>query len=207
MGLLAALLVLTPGAAAEERDGLTFGASLGRGSIDVACDGCDGVAPITEALSLTAHVGVLVTPRLSLLAEHWTVRYRDRGSEWFDDSLDHLVAQRITVGGAQAWVTRRLWLRAGVGVGYHISDSSYVQGGGSASGGDIRPASAAGALGERGDGRAPRVTPAYFTAIGYEVAHRSDLAVDVQIRFGATRRPADEYQIYNTAVNFGMSWY
>lgn len=205
MAVVALGLVATSSSArADGRDGLTFGASFGRGSIDVECGRCDHVDAITEALSLTAHVGFMLTPRLALVGEHWTVRWRDRGSEWFDDSLDHLVAQRITVIGAQAWLTRRLWVKAGLGVGYHISDSDYVREGAEPAG--PRPAAlASGSAIE--DDRAPRATPAYFTAIGWEYAHTETFSCDVQIRVGATRRPADEYQIYNTGLNFGFNWY
>ncbi len=185
-----------------KRKGLMFGASVGRGSIAVECDICRNVAPLTEALSLTAHVGMMVSPRLAVLAEHWTVRYNDRGDEWFDDSADHLVAQRITTLSGQVWLGRRLWVKAGAGMGKHISDSPYT-----------RTATAPPLDGTRrarssGDGEGAGVyTPAFTGAIGYEFAHRSDFAVDVQFRVGSTRRPAEEYQIRNTGIVFGVTWF
>ena len=199
------------GPAKPVRDGFMAGASIGRGSIDIECDNCDGVAPVTEALSLTAHAGYMITPRLALLGEHWTVRYNDRGSEWFDDAAPHLIAQRVFAVAGQAFVTDRVWLKAGFGFGWHISDSHYAKGGPPVppQGGAV-PAAGVGAAG----GVTPMdstdrtgASPAYFVASGFEFAHNEFFAADVQVRVGATRRPQDEYQIYNTAVNVGFNWY
>ena len=189
---------------AGERSGFAFGFSFGRGGLDVECPRCGNVAAITEGLSLTAHAGFLLSPNLALLAEHWTVRWNDRGSEWFDDGADHLVAQRMTFAAAQLWLTPTLWLKAGLGVGWHISDSLYTKPP-LPSDRSPRPASLSGETGSHDE--AGRAAPAYFTAIGWEYAHTATFAADIQLRFGATRRPADEYQIYTTGLNFGLSWF
>jgi hypothetical protein len=201
------------GSISPVRSGLTFGASIGRGSIDIDCAQCDGVAPVTEGLSLAAHAGWMLLPSLGIVGEHWTVRYNDRGSEWFDDSEPHLIAQRIFVVGAQAFVTNRIWLKAGLGMGWHISDSRYAnpemgQGG-------RAPVQASGAGGAAGKGgtdpmesaESRGVSPAYLLAAGFEFAHKDFFAADIQLRVGATRRPSDQYQIYNTALNIGFNWY
>ena len=179
------------------------GLTLGRGSIEISCAICDNVAPIREALSYSGHVGWMILPRVAVVAEHWNVSYNDRGTEWFDDSADHLIAQRMTTIGAQVWVASRLWLRAGVGVGRHISDSRYAKPWLYDDEAALR--AAAGTIVEHDE--ASRFTPAVTGAIGYEWARNSRFAVDVQLRAGATHRPDDEYQVFNTALVFGASWF
>jgi hypothetical protein len=200
------------GSVSPQRSGLTFGASIGRGSIDIRCDECGDVAPITEGLSLAAHAGYMLLPRIGIVGEHWTVRYNDRGSEWFDDSEPHLVAQRIFVAGAQAFLTNRIWLKAGLGVGWHISDSRYANP--PMQGRNTEPVTASsGAAGSQDPVRpmetsdSNSLSPAFLLAAGFEFAHNEFFAADVQLRIGHTRRPQDEYQIYNTALNIGFNWY
>jgi hypothetical protein len=180
------------------------GFSLGRGSIEIACPGCDGVAPITEGLSYSGHVGWMVLPRVAVLLEHWSISYNDRGTEWFDDSAEHLIAQRMTTIDGQVWIGSRLWLRGGVGVGKHVSDSRYAKPWLYDDGGNLRART--GAPIDEPD-HAGDWTPAVTGAIGYEWARNQRLALDVQLRAGATRRPADEYQVYDTAIVFGASWF
>lgn len=207
------MLLLTGSALAErddhrsvlspERDGLTMGASFGRGSIEVDCDTCDA-ATLREALSLAAHIGYMVTPRIALVGEHWTVRYNERGGPLFDDSERHLVAQHMSTIAAQIFVTRRLWLKAGVGVGWHITDGDYDK--------DL-PMSGPVATSARGDGRMPEKSDsaalgnATFAALGWEFAHNTVFAADIQFRVGTTRRPDERYQILNTGLNIGFNWY
>jgi hypothetical protein len=187
-------------AAAPARSGIFGGLSIGRGSIGIECDRCQNVATITEALSLSAHVGWMLNPSLAVVGEHWTVRYNDRGSEWFDDSAEHLIAQRISTVGGQLWVAPTLWVRAGLGVGKHISDSHYTKSLPPPSG--VRASSVGEELEAPGDW-----TGAAAAAIGYEFAHTPRFAAEVILRVGTTRRPSDEFQIHNTAITFGASWY
>lgn len=188
----------------EPRTGFTVGASIGRGSIDIACDTCANVDAITEGLSLSLHGGFMLTPQLALIGEYWTVRYNGRGSDWFPDSRDHYVAQHIVTAGAQLWLLDSLYLRAGLGVGWHHSDSQYARTGATRVSGNRLPAGA-GPMMEPGG--APEQTPAASMGIGWEFAHTSRFAADVQLRVGSTRRPADEYQVTNVGVTFGAAWY
>lgn len=190
------------------RDGFTMGATFGRGSIDVRCATCRD-AKLTEALSVSAHVGYMVTPRLALLGEQWSVRYNARGGALFDDSARHLVAQHMSTIAGQLFVTNRLWVKAGLGVGWHITDGDYDNAPRSASPMPTSPmpiASRSPSIPEeRPEGRVTGT--ATFAAIGLELAHNSVLAVDLQFRVGTTRRPDDRYQVYNTGLNVGFNWY
>lgn len=186
------------------RDGFTMGATFGRGSIEVDCGTC-GDAKLTEALSISAHAGYMITPRLALLGEHWSVRYNARGGPLFDDSERHLVAQHISAVAAQLFVTNRLWIKAGVGVGWHITDGDYDK--------DLpaAPMAIAAAQGQGmpggEDDAGSSAGRASFAAIGWELAQNSVFAADIQLRIGATRRADDRYQVYNTGLNIGFNWY
>ena len=186
------------------RDGFTMGASFGRGSIEVDCGTC-GEAKLTEALSISAHAGYMITSRLALLGEHWSVRYNARGGPLFDDTERHLVAQHISMVAAQLFVTNSVWVKAGLGVGWHITDGDYAK-----DLPDPAPMTIAAAQGQgpqpgpeedRGTGAAS------FAAIGWEVAHNSVFAADIQLRIAATKRPDERFQVYNTGLNIGFNWY
>jgi hypothetical protein len=181
-----------------------MGASFGRGSIDVNCPSC-GDATLTEALSVAAHAGYMITPRLALLGEHWSVRYNARGGALFDDSARHLVAQHISSIAAQLFVTHRIWVKAGLGMGWHITDGEYA-----------RPPAATGPMPVAAKGSSSMEPPseestsigaASFMALGLEVAHNSVFAAEIQFRVGTSRAPDDRYQVYNTGLNVGFSWY
>lgn len=210
---LSTLLLLTGFAAADRdvhksvlgpnRDGFIVGASYGRGSIEVQCDNCE-TAKLKEALSVAAHVGYMVTPRIGILGEHWAVRYNSRGGALFDDAERHLVAQHMSTIAAQLFVTNRLWIKAGVGVGWHITDGDY---------GKDSPEFGPRPAGAIGGGKMPEESDdaalgnAAFAAVGYELAHNSVFAVDLQFRVGSTKRIDDKYQILNTGLNVGFNWY
>lgn len=191
-----------------ERSGLMFGVSIGRGSIDVECDQCDNVDALTEALSYTGHVGYMVTPSLAVVLEHWAVRYNDRGSEWFNDSADHLVAQQMNLLQGQLWIGKRLWIKGGLGYGKHISDSRYANPRWNMDDDGTLRAGEAGGGNTGGEGESySEYAPAAMLGIGFEFARTTKFAVDVQLRAASTRRPSDEYQIYNTGFVFGINWY
>jgi hypothetical protein len=192
----------------DVRTGVMFGVSVGRGSIDVECDRCDNVDALTEALSYTGHVGYMVTPSLAVVLEHWAVRYNDRGSEWFNDAADHLVAQQMNLLQGQLWIGKRLWIKGGVGYGKHISDSRYAN---PAWNTDDDGSLRAGEAGPDGMGNGSEeyseYAPAAMLGVGFEFARTTKFAVDVQFRVASTRRPADEYQIHNTGLVFGINWF
>ncbi|MEM9490223.1 MAG: hypothetical protein AAGC55_13840 [Myxococcota bacterium] len=190
---------------AGTRDGWSFGLTVGRGSIEISCSACD-VAPLTEALSMTVHVGRMITPRLALGIEHWTVRYNDRGSEWFDDSAEHLVAQRISTLSAQLWLSKHLWVRGGAGIGRHIGDSRYVRTDYNrimSTNPNARSSVPVEDMGEPVNS----YSPALVAAIGFEFARRTDMAVDLQLRIGTTRRSSEQFQVHNTGFVVGVNWY
>jgi hypothetical protein len=184
-----------------DRTGLTFGASIGRGRIAIECRICSNVDPIEDALSASLHAGFMLHPRLALLAEHWLIQYNDRGSDWYPDSQDHAVGQHLQTIALQLWPLKTVYLRAGVGVGWHRSTSMYAKV-------DQYPPQVT-AAGEAvvDDDHAGRVTPAATFGIGWEFAHTRAFAADVQFRVGTTHRPADEYQVHNLGLNFGVAWY
>ncbi len=191
-----------------ERSGLTMGLSIGRGSIDVVCAYCEDFSALTEGLSLTAHIGWMINPKLALGVEHWTVRYNDRGTEWFDDSADHLVAQRITTVTAQVWLGNRLWLKAGAGLGKHISDLRYARLARSSAGLDSSmPAPGAPRAPVEADEPTGRYIPAATVAIGFEVARRTDISINVEFRAGTTRNPSDELKVHNTGFIISAAWF
>src|SRR5688500_16623361 len=88
--LAAAAVAGTPGSVRAD-PAVFVGGSIGRGQldIDVDCGRCDGIGRLNEALSLSAHAGVLVAPRVGVLAEMWMVRFQDRDTLRFADSSDH----------------------------------------------------------------------------------------------------------------------
>ena len=193
-------------AEAPKRDGLMMGASIGRGSIAVECKRCDE-GTLTDALSVAAHVGYMITPRLAILGEHWSVRYNQRGGAWFDDSVYHLVAQHQSMLAAQLFVTDSVWLKAGLGVGWHVTDGRYAQ--------PPLPVEQSGAplpAAGKGEDQGPASEvssdgAATALSLGWEFAHNSVFAADVQLRLGTTRNFDGKYDVVNTGINVGFNWY
>lgn len=186
-----------------ERSRFAFGMSIGRGSIAIECPICDGVAPLTEALSVSVHAGYMVTPRLALIGEYWSVRYNNRGSDWFPDSQDHAVLQHMATIGGQLWLTKRLYIRAGIGLGRHSSDSLYTKPDVYESDDGFLRA----AQGMMGTESGSRTTAATTIGAGFEFAHTKNFAVDVQFRVGRTATNVDKFSVHNTGITFGVAWY
>lgn len=186
------------------RDRFTFGASIGRGSIAIDCPICDDVAPLTEGLSLSVHGGYMLTPRFAILGEYWSVRYNNRGSDWFPDSRDHAVLQHIVTVSGQLWLTKQLYVRAGLGVGRHSSDSLYTKP-------DVYESDDALLRAQRGMGTGERSTGVNASAttfgVGFEFAHTKNFAADVQLRIGRTDTNESKFSVTNTALTFGVAWY
>src|SRR5687768_11317360 len=84
---------------APERDvGLTFGGGISLGRV-----GCD-VQMCFEARTagvVDGHVGLMVSPRLALLAEAWGTSA---------EVGDHTITNAMAGLGVRAWPLRRLWL-------------------------------------------------------------------------------------------------
>jgi hypothetical protein len=188
-----------------------MGASFGRGSIAVDCHDCGDMPSLDEALSVAAHLGFMITPRLGLLGEHWSVRYSARGGAWFDDSVERLVAQHISVAAAQLFVTDSLWIKGGLGIGWHITDGDYAKKPSrralSMANARISPSQNSPSSERDSMDDTSSTSFATFAAAGWEFAQNSVFATEIQFRVGATRRSDDRYQVYNTAMNVGCSWY
>ena len=109
----------------------------------------------------------------------------------------------MLLGGVQLWMTRRFYLRASVGPGWHESDSRYAN-----LDPDPAPSTSGNSLPRLApDDPAPLVTPATSFGVGLEFAHTRTFAAEVFVRAGTTMRPDDEYQVQNVALTFGASWY
>jgi len=191
------------------RDGFTLGASIGRGSIDIRCATCVD-AKLTEALSASGHVGYMVTPRLAVVGEYWMVRFEDRGSALFDDSDVHLVSQHNSALAAQVFIADRLWVKGGLGFGWHFTDGDYhtpavvaegmppnAHGGAMSTSEDMRQDTRQGGM--QGATR--------FVAVGVEVVHNHVFSADVQLRAAKTSFPGERYEVYNTGLNVGFNWH
>ncbi len=187
------------------RDGFTLGATMGRGSIDIRCATCSD-AKITEALSATGHLGYMVSPRLAIVGEYWLVRFKDRGSELFDDSEVHLVSQHMSTLAAQVYVTERLWIKGGFGFGWHVSDGDYDAPPPAPSGMPTNTHGTTTTTPEAAPRDAAQGTTR-FVAMGLEVAHNHSFAADIQLRAGKTSFPERNYEVYNTGLNLGFHWY
>lgn len=192
------------------RDGLTMGASVGRGSIDVRCATCVD-AKLTEAVSASGHVGYMVTPRLAVVGEYWLVRFKDRGSTLFDDSEVHLVSQHNSALAAQVFVTERLWIKGGFGFGWHFSDGDYRAPAPSVEEG-MPTNTHSGAMTKSEDviqglPEGPAQGTTRFVALGVELAHNHVFSADIQLRAAKTSFPSGRYEVYNTGLNVGFNWY
>jgi hypothetical protein len=200
--------VVTNALPSLERTGFTFGASIGRGNIDMACEGCGNLPSLEEALSYSVHGGYMLAPRLALVGEFWDVRYNDRNSSFFTDSNDHVVSQQMVTVGAQLWLLKSLWLRAGIGSARHISDSQFSKRRGFP-GGRVPAASGDSSSGqtEPDPGRVSAWAPSAVAAVGWEFVHTRTFAVDVQVRAANSRMDGGDYNVRNLAVVFGANWY
>jgi hypothetical protein len=109
----------------------------------------------------------------------------------------------MVTAGAQLWLLERLYLRAGLGAGWHHSDSRYAKVGRDRVRTNLRPATSEPVM----DSQAGKYTPAATFGVGFEFAHTKRFAADIQLRVGSTRRPSDEYQVHNVALTFGAAWF
>ena len=167
-----------------ERRGFTVGLSFGVGGMGtetgaIDCFDCEG-DPL--AGGVTAHIGYMISPRLSLLLE-WSGSFKNLdavGAEMFIQSQGLI--------GAQYWLTPKLWLKGGLGASYasvSYDDGWAQQDVGVAEGG------------------------ALAAAIGYEILSGPRFAIDLQARLGVGLYESFNYrdQIESGHIGVGFSWF
>lgn len=185
------------------RGGFTFGASIGPSKLQISCPGCS-LEPLDQGLSLSAHAGAVLTTRLALVVEHWRVVWEGRDNYWFGSSTRYVVQEQFNTVGAQLWLTKRFWLRGGVGVSRHKSDVSYAS---IADGGNPGLRSVAG-------GEVPprpldhtRKAPALTAAAGMELVYTPTFAVDLALRVGTGSAGDRGIETTAGAFTIGATWY
>lgn len=155
-----------------QRSGFLIGFSLGGGSFALQdCDECETLS----GLGLDIHLGGMITPRLALMFDGSGVAHslEDGGS----------VVHVIDTIAAQYWVTPRVWVKGGVGVGQlSVNDDT----------------GARVAESETGTG--------VLLAGGVELLQTESFALDLQLRGSAVT-----YDEANTismgSINLGFNWY
>jgi hypothetical protein len=90
------------------RDGLTFGGSIGAGSISAENCGvyCGGSGMIE------GHIGGMLNPRLALMGDFWSA-----GHPWDNGYGTGTTLHTIYTVAVQYWATDIIWLKGGVGGG------------------------------------------------------------------------------------------
>lgn len=157
-----------PPVTAPHRSGFLIGFSLGAGTL--TCDDCDGL----NGVAVDLHLGGMLTPNVALMFDGMGVGHSFDGG----GSLIHVVD---TVA-AQVWVTPKLWLKGGLGIGrLSVNDED----------GDEIAASETGT--------------AAMVGIGYELTHGEHFALDLQLR-GAIAH-YDEADLKMGSLNLGFNWY
>ena len=164
--------------APQVRRGLTLGFDLGLGSMDsesslAVCDGCDGDQ---AAGRLGFWIGAMVNPRLALML-HGSVT-----GQSLDDNGDQTLINSTGMIAAKLWVSRRLWLKAGLGfASLTISDEFGDQ-----------------ELGEGGAG---------MLGIGFEAVHSRNFALDISLTATSSTYDDINEEISTGTLNLGFNWY
>ena len=171
--LMSAGAARAQGVEVRGRSGLTVGIGLGLGNMGCEGNGCEDV---TEAAGIDGHIGVMLIPRLALIGELW-------GMGHTEDRVT--ITQTIATIGAQLWLTRRLWLRGGLGVAH--SSFNYD--------GDLIDISS------RSD-----TVPGFTLGAGIEVVATRHFALDLSLR-GGTGVYEDDTRVNNLMLGVGASWY
>jgi hypothetical protein len=141
------------------RAGLTFGIGANVGSLVADCAECSNSF---AAGGIQAHVGMMVTPRLAILAEVWTMAHHDGFLT---------VYQNIATIAARAWVTPKVWVQGGLGA----ATAGY---------------SWHGFFVDRED--RTESSPGVTGAVGYEVPLGARNVIDLQLRAGTGFYSKDE---------------
>lgn len=180
-----------------ERSGWFFGASIGRGEldIDVGCSSCPSLKNLEEALSLSAHAGVMLNPSLGVLVEGWMVRFYERDNLRFADSSDHEIAETMLLGSGQVWLGR-MFLRAGVGMAWHKTDLEYP----------VNGKVFASDTGKPPMNQASDMAPAGAVTLGLEAARTPTFSLELMVRAGAAKHARD-VEVGTMALTLGGSWY
>ena len=167
----------------DRRRGLIFGVGLGAGGMatedgSVECRGCDEDTP---AVALGLHIGYMITPRLAILFE------TSAGGKSLDEAGDTTLVQYTGFAAAQYWVTRRLWIKGGLGASrldVHFDDGISTSEEKVADGG------------------------ALLGSLGYEVLSGRRFAVDLQLRFISAAFKGDQSESIQTgSFAVGLNWY
>lgn len=170
----------------NHRRGLVLGFGFGIGEVadergTIACADCEVDSPAGFG---ELRVGYMLSPRLAFLLEF------SGGSKDLDRNGEVSLAQYMGFGAAQYWLTRRLWIKGGIGVAQMEvlitnGDEIFEE--------------------PRGEGGA------LMGAIGYEVYQGRRFALDLQLR-GVTAAYSDvdgesEEVIQSGSFGLGFNWY
>jgi hypothetical protein len=197
-------MATTGGAAvAQERSGLMGGVSLGAGTIGFSGATTDPALGIVRqnrdqalGFAMDMYLGEVISPRSALLFDialpsgatgssaDGEVRVGPRRVT-FESSKDTQTSLVMT-GAAQFWLTSRVWLRGGLGVGYLHRDL------------EIDSADLTITL-EKGTG------VAVLTAAGIEIGRWANSAVNAEFHF--TTFALQGLRINAPTVQVGLAWY
>lgn len=160
-----------------QREGPTFGAGLGFGTMFSDCAEGFDCDTVLESGSIHAFAGGFAGPSTALVLEGWAMVHPGD-----DVRITHLIG----AGALQQWLTRRLWLKAGVGAAR--SSFSY----------DINDV-----LEVRDDSE---IAPAALAAAGFEVVVGERSSFEIQLRYGAGIYDDAETRVHQLALAAGLSW-
>jgi hypothetical protein len=135
-----------------------------------------------EAGGLHGHVGFMVSPRLALVADAWVMAHTEAFLT---------VYQNLATIGARAWLTPQLWVQGGLGAataGYRWR----------------------GFFVDREDRTESK--PGVTVAVGYELALKPNVVLDLQLRAGTgfyDEDPVDGYVVkgHSVGLGAGFAWY
>jgi hypothetical protein len=166
----------------RERRGLTLGVGFGLGGMSaesgpIRCDGCGG-NPLAAGIDF--HIGGMIRPNLAILFElsGTGVQLDAEGTE--------VLTQVMLMGAVQYWITPQLWIKGGLGSA-HLSinyDDGYEAD-------QAELDSGVGGL----------------AAVGYEVLHAPNFALDLSLRLQAGGYEGLDDEIHSGLLAFGASWY
>ncbi len=190
---------------ARDASGFFYGASIGRGSMGINCDECRNRPSLTDGLSVTAHAGFRLMPRLGIYGEYWLNRWRDRDGTWFNDADVHSIRNELLTVGAQLWVTRRLYLKASLGYGRHTTDAVYE---------DKRPILFSDTSGQavepevfEPEGKTSSNALATSAGIGFEFIRTKTFGMSLEFRFAKSQADSRGREINSAAASFGLAWF
>jgi hypothetical protein len=161
--VVALLALAPPPASAVDREGFLIGVGLSGGRID--CTGCTS----TAALGLQLHLGGSFSKRVALVADVFVL---GRSEEGTDLSTISLAATGLY------WVTPRLFLGLGLGVGSNMIDTGNVT-------------------------TSSETSFAFTVQAGFEIVQRRSFVLDVRSRYD--RIP--DLDMDNVALGLAVSWY